>query len=1036
MIHIAPQLKILVVEDNLGDYILFEEYLHDTGLDVKDVQNVISVAEAKKILAQQDFDLVFLDLSLPDSVGIQSLIDLNHIIAHIPIVVLSGMEETQTTTQAIINGAQDYLIKGELDAKLLSKTIRYSIERKKNLEKIKQSNERYTLVSNATIGMVWDINLITREVVRSGDAFLQQHGYDEHEFTSNFDFWGLRVHPDDYLELNQRINQHLEKAETKFWESEYRFQNGNGEYFYVHDRGSTIFGADGQPARMIGTMMDISERKTSEELLRISEHNYRQIFFNNPNPMWIYDAETLAFLEVNPAAIKHYGYTREEFLSITLSDVRPEEDATIFFTQELITQQIAGAKEVFVVHQKKNREKIIVEITAYPIDFGGKQAMQTLINDVTEKVRNQKEKQVVVQAIESFRNASSLTIGLNESLKCIRDFAGWEYGEIWLSDYHQEHIRLQTFDSSSSFPELTAMAMSIIEQNIPFKESIYQIVEKQKFAFWSNNVQIEPYFIRKAQAKNLDIKAAVSVPIMYNEKIIGWILLFSQQTGNPDIKIINFLESVCKQLGSEIEKRNADEQLNHFFMLSSDLLGIATLDGYFVRVNNSFSRILGYQENTINGSLLLDYVHPEDKEETHRVVKGLAEKQAVSFMENRFIAQNGDTKWVSWSVTFLPDEKLVFASGRDITKQKEEELQLRLLESVITNSNDAIVITEPILSKQNGQKVVYFNKSFLQLTGYNATEIIENPTQLLRGANTNIAELEKINEAMATWTPAEAEVIIYKKTGEEFWTNLSVIPVPDKTGVFTHWISIFRDITARKKGEAEKEILIKELTDSNTDLKQFTFITSHNLRAPLSNLLGILDLIEPSVIQDEMTLFLIEKFKESTLQLNQTVNDLLNVLVIKNKVNLERKTLQFETEFEKVKTSIQYQINEASALLKTDFTAINTVSFDSTYLESILLNLLTNAIKYRSPKRSLELNIFTKDTPEYIELYFMDNGIGIDLKRHHSKIFGLYQRFHDYPESKGLGLYIVSSQIRALGGKIEVQSEVDKGTTFVVYFAK
>jgi signal transduction histidine kinase len=185
-----------------------------------------------------------------------------------------------------------------------------------------------------------------------------------------------------------------------------------------------------------------------------------------------------------------------------------------------------------------------------------------------------------------------------------------------------------------------------------------------------------------------------------------------------------------------------------------------------------------------------------------------------------------------------------------------------------------------------------------------------------------------------------------------------------------------------------------------------------------------------------MTLFLIEKFKESTLQLNQTVNDLLNVLVIKNKVNLERKTLQFETEFEKVKTSIQYQINEASALLKTDFTAINTVSFDSTYLESILLNLLTNAIKYRSPKRSLELNIFTKDTPEYIELYFMDNGIGIDLKRHHSKIFGLYQRFHDYPESKGLGLYIVSSQIRALGGKIEVQSEVDKGTTFVVYFAK
>jgi CheY-like chemotaxis protein len=99
--------------------------------------------------------------------------------AHIPIVVLSGMEDTQTTTEAIINGAQDYLIKGELESKLLSKTIRYSIERKRNLERIKQSNERYTMVSNATIGVVWDVNLSNNEVVRSGDTFLHTHGYEE-----------------------------------------------------------------------------------------------------------------------------------------------------------------------------------------------------------------------------------------------------------------------------------------------------------------------------------------------------------------------------------------------------------------------------------------------------------------------------------------------------------------------------------------------------------------------------------------------------------------------------------------------------------------------------------------------------------------------------------------------------------------------------------------------------------------------------------------------------------------------------------------
>ncbi|WP_141234928.1 ATP-binding protein [Flectobacillus sp. BAB-3569] len=204
----------------------------------------------------------------------------------------------------------------------------------------------------------------------------------------------------------------------------------------------------------------------------------------------------------------------------------------------------------------------------------------------------------------------------------------------------------------------------------------------------------------------------------------------------------------------------------------------------------------------------------------------------------------------------------------------------------------------------------------------------------------------------------------------------------------------------------------------------------------MSNLIGILDLVEPESIRDEMTLELLEKFKESTLLLNQTINDLLDVLVMKNRVNLEKKPLSLKAEFDKVKSSIGYQIREANASLQTDFSGVGEVSFDSSYLESILLNLLTNAIKYRSLSRPLEIQVFTIDTPNYVELHFTDNGIGIDLKRHRSKIFGLYQRFHDYPDSKGLGLYIVSSQIRALGGKIDVQSEVDKGTTFIVYFAK
>jgi signal transduction histidine kinase len=240
----------------------------------------------------------------------------------------------------------------------------------------------------------------------------------------------------------------------------------------------------------------------------------------------------------------------------------------------------------------------------------------------------------------------------------------------------------------------------------------------------------------------------------------------------------------------------------------------------------------------------------------------------------------------------------------------------------------------------------------------------------------------------------------------------------------------------RKRNEAEKELLIEELTQNNSDLRQFTYITSHNLRAPLSNLLGIIKLIDTSSITDPMNTLLIEKFKESTIQLNDTVNDLINVLIIKNKVNAKRETLDIRESFKRVKRSIQNTIDEFDVQIKTNFKEVQEIEFNNSYMESILLNLLTNAIKYRSPDHAPVINIYTKQEDDFIKLYFTDNGLGIDLDRYGDRLFGLYQRFHDHADSKGLGLYIVNSQVRAMGGNIEVISEVNKGTTFIITFKK
>jgi signal transduction histidine kinase len=261
-----------------------------------------------------------------------------------------------------------------------------------------------------------------------------------------------------------------------------------------------------------------------------------------------------------------------------------------------------------------------------------------------------------------------------------------------------------------------------------------------------------------------------------------------------------------------------------------------------------------------------------------------------------------------------------------------------------------------------------------------------------------------------------------------------MIPVNDKEGEHSHWISIQRDVTVEKEREKEREQLIRELTQNNKDLKQFSYITSHNLRAPLSNLTGLLNLIEDIPIEDSELKEIINGFSKSTHLLNETINDLVKVIIIKDNPSVQKEKLFIKDVFENVFNQLSFLISSNKPILKIDLEVETIFDINKSYLESIFLNLLTNAINYREPSRQLRITIATKAEDNNLFITFKDNGIGIDLEKNNDKIFGLYQRFHNYPESKGLGLYLVKSQVESMGGTISVESNVGKGTTFTIVF--
>jgi PAS domain S-box-containing protein len=458
--------------------------------------------------------------------------------------------------------------------------------------------------------------------------------------------------------------------------------------------------------------------------------------------------------------------------------------------------------------------------------------------------------------------------------------------------------------------------------------------------------------------------------------------------------------------------------------------------------NKGIKGIFGYSQDQVgkNSKWWFDNIHPEDSIKMSVKLYSFLEQKTEKWQDQyRFKCGDGTYKYVLDRGFILKDEngKAIRMIGaiQDITKQKEEENRLKLLETVFTEAKDSIIITQAVSNDNQIPKIVFANPAFSKMTGYEHEEIIGKSPNFFMGENSDLQEIEKLTDSIKNKKECFLEIILYKKDQSEYWVRLSFIPVYNLEHDLSHWISIQRDITEEKKLEKEKEILIRELTQNNKDLKQFSYITSHNLRAPLSNLTGLLNLIDDFAIEDEELKEILTGFKLSTHLLNETINDLAKVITIKDSRSIQNEELPIHDIFKNILSQLHIQFENIKPQLNITYGNITKINTNKAYFESIFINLLTNSLKYRSKNRDLIIDIaVTQEENDTIKILFKDNGIGIDLERNKNKIFGLYQRFHDYPDSKGLGLFLVKSQIETIGGSISIQSEVEKGTEFTLTF--
>ena len=227
----------------------------------------------------------------------------------------------------------------------------------------------------------------------------------------------------------------------------------------------------------------------------------------------------------------------------------------------------------------------------------------------------------------------------------------------------------------------------------------------------------------------------------------------------------------------------------------------------------------------------------------------------------------------------------------------------------------------------------------------------------------------------------------------------------------------------------------KELIRQNNELQQFSYTISHNLRGPVASLTGLLNLVNHAELNEDNK-DILQRLADSVKTLDGTIKDLSNIIDIRNDISRVRQKISLEHELEEIKMLLKKDIDDHHVNIESYFSDEPFIYSVKPMLHSVLYNLVSNGIKYRSMERKPVITIRSISNSEHTQITVADNGLGIDMQNFGSKLFGLYKRFHLHTEGRGLGLFLVKLQVEALEGKIEVESVLNEGTTFTLTFPK
>jgi PAS domain S-box-containing protein len=840
---------------------------------------------------------------------------------------------------------------------------------------------RHELVVASFGRVVYDYDLVTGKVIWSGNVE-NVLGYFPHEMGLG-NAWAEFIHEEDRQHTYDTLIQ--AKDSLSRYEVVYRCKTKVNGYAWIRDSGFFIGDQNNIAHRMVGEMEDITRQvQTEKEIRHLASfplHNpeivieiKRDLSLNYANPSFYEAIRRLGLTD-------HYPFVAKEVMEMTELTNPWKIAVDVHVSGRIFNEKIyfLAEKEVIRIYAYDNTERIEAEKRISDLEL----TYKTLFESATD----------CILIIDLDENPGKI-ISANPAAASIYGYSLHEFLQLNLKDV-------------DSHPQI----------GISFEERANQLKELGR-----QNFEVVHYH-----------KDGSHIPL----EVVATVI---------DVSEKKYLLAIERDISLR-KKAEEEIQLQYRFIeslaaASPDIVYVYDIDSdKYVYANQNMADSYGYSIERLQAEghkLMVLSLSPEDVAQIPDWIDLVKNARDNEVIETQFRLRTPDGIWRTFRCresVFLRDDqnrvKQIIGSAHDITDKVAAESALRESEERFRTLHEAIFAGIAIHDKGI---IMECNKGLSDLSGYSYSELIGlNGMEIVHPD-----DRPTVMQRMQGGDETPYDIRGLRKDGTIIELEIHGKSIPYKGRILR--ITEFRDITERKKvaekileQNARLQAITDDLKFKNEQLDEFTQIVSHNLRAPAGNIVSLTKFLQdPNYSGDHQEI--LNLLKDSGDIILNTLAELNEVLKIKQNKNIEKQELFFESVLLKVKNMMNVHIADTGASIERDFREAQSVVYPNIYLESIILNLLSNALKYKHPGRSPHIKFTSRQENGSIILEVSDNGLGIDLDRYGHQVFKLRKTFHQHPDSRGIGLFMIKNQVESLGGKVGVISAEGVGSTFTIIF--